>query len=81
MTTSTTVTTQASTSAQVSAEVHHTEEEELDQQYLLNPDDLGEDGEDLDDVTAEGKSLCGCSHQSRHTCQGLCGHCRSQMLY
>ena len=51
------VTTTPSAAVQVVAEVHRKDDdEELDEQFLLNPDEMGEDGEDLEDVAKEGRS-------------------------
>ena len=51
---------------EVVAEIHRSDEqeefeEEVEEEFLLNPDDLGEDGEDVAEDAAEGNlDLCPC---------------------
>ena len=50
---------------EVVAEIHRPDEqeheqefeEEMDEEFLLNPDDLGEDGEDVAEDAAEGRLI------------------------
>ena len=56
------VTTAAAASIEIQADIHRAadQEEELEQEEDedLHPDDLGEDGEDVDEDAAEGKNMC-----------------------
>ena len=52
--------TTAAASIEIQADIHRSSEEELEQEEDddLHPDDLGEDGEDVDEDAAIGKNMC-----------------------